>query len=202
MLGSLKECNLILQRKGCPRESGSTRSTPCSLSDANFQHDAISLDGGIQRLSSGDISVGIHRPFAMSHCDARRAQTKCFTSVAECRDSMGVGRNAQPNWADWKSEQSKTSCCTGRADMKDRRHFRAVSELELGEAGNHSRQSAGAGRENGLSKHTKSIFELVISDETARLHCRWWNLHTWKIISLLAMKLSFLENSVRSSRAQ
>src|SRR5262249_22260011 len=26
------------------------------------------------------------------------------------------------------------------------------------------------------SKHTKSIFELILDDGTARLHCRWWNL--------------------------
>jgi ATP-dependent DNA helicase RecG len=26
------------------------------------------------------------------------------------------------------------------------------------------------------AKHTKSIFELILDDGTARLHCRWWNL--------------------------
>ncbi len=27
-----------------------------------------------------------------------------------------------------------------------------------------------------FKQHTKSIFELILDDGTARLHCRWWNL--------------------------
>ena len=58
---------------------------------------------------------------------------------------------------------------------EDRRQFRAIREVRLGEA----RVMRGAVVAMGVktySKGTKSIFELILDDGTARLHCRWWNL--------------------------
>ena len=58
---------------------------------------------------------------------------------------------------------------------EDRRHFRPVAELQLDEpAITHGRVVALGVK--WFKQHTKSIFELILDDGTARLHCRWWNL--------------------------
>jgi len=58
---------------------------------------------------------------------------------------------------------------------EDRRYFRAVADLQLGkEATARGRIVAlGVKRWRGGSK---SLFEFILDDGTARLHCRWWNL--------------------------
>ena len=58
---------------------------------------------------------------------------------------------------------------------EDRRHLMTISQLTLGEA------AATRGRivAQGLKRYRKgtmSVFEFVLEDGTARLHCRWWNL--------------------------
>src|SRR5882724_13675135 len=58
---------------------------------------------------------------------------------------------------------------------EDRRHFSAITDLQVREA------TAARGKVVALgvkwfNRRSKSIFELVLDDGTARLHCRWWNL--------------------------
>jgi len=58
---------------------------------------------------------------------------------------------------------------------EDRRQCRPIRELRLGEA----RLARGAVVAMGIKRFshgTKSVFELILDDGTARLHCRWWNL--------------------------
>ena len=58
---------------------------------------------------------------------------------------------------------------------EDRRHFRTIAELTLDEA----RTTRGKIVALGLKKFRggqKSVFEIILDDGTARLHCRWWNL--------------------------
>ncbi len=58
---------------------------------------------------------------------------------------------------------------------EDRRHFRAITELTTDEAA----LTRGTVLAMGLKrfrKGAKSVFELILDDGTARLHCRWWNL--------------------------
>ncbi len=58
---------------------------------------------------------------------------------------------------------------------EDRRHFRAIAELTRDEAAT----ARGTIVAQGLKRFrggTKSVFEFVLDDGTARLHCRWWNL--------------------------
>jgi len=58
---------------------------------------------------------------------------------------------------------------------EDRRHFRAIAELTRDEPAT----ARGTIVAQGLKRFrggTKSVFELVLDDGTARLHCRWWNL--------------------------
>ena len=58
---------------------------------------------------------------------------------------------------------------------EDRRHFRAIAELTRDEpaTGRGTIVAQGLKRFRGGSK---SVFEFILEDGTARLHCRWWNL--------------------------
>ena len=58
---------------------------------------------------------------------------------------------------------------------EDRRHLLPIAQLQLGEAVT-TRGTVVALGVKWYKKHTKSIFELILDDGTARLHCRWWNL--------------------------
>src|SRR6185312_13649604 len=58
---------------------------------------------------------------------------------------------------------------------EDRRHFRKISELTKDEpfTARGTIVALGLKRFRGGSK---SVFEIILDDGTARLHCRWWNL--------------------------
>src|ERR1700722_2609412 len=58
---------------------------------------------------------------------------------------------------------------------EDRRHFKKISELVKGEpaTARGSIVALGLKRFRGGSK---SVFEIILDDGSARLHCRWWNL--------------------------
>ncbi len=58
---------------------------------------------------------------------------------------------------------------------EDRRHFLAIKELQPGVAAT----TRGNIVALGLKRYRvgqKSVFEIILDDGTARLHCRWWNL--------------------------
>ncbi|MGH7980785.1 MAG: ATP-dependent DNA helicase RecG, partial [Limisphaerales bacterium] len=58
---------------------------------------------------------------------------------------------------------------------EDRRHFKKISELQKGEPGTARGRIVALGLRR-FRKGTKSVFEIVLDDGSARLHCRWWNL--------------------------
>ncbi|MCX6923936.1 MAG: DEAD/DEAH box helicase family protein [Verrucomicrobia bacterium] len=58
---------------------------------------------------------------------------------------------------------------------EDRRHIWPIARLQLNEPST-ARGTVVALGVKWYQKHTKSIFELILDDGTARLHCRWWNL--------------------------
>jgi ATP-dependent DNA helicase RecG len=58
---------------------------------------------------------------------------------------------------------------------EDRRHFKKNSELVKGEATTARGNIVALGLKR-FRHGTKSVFEIVLDDGTARLHCRWWNL--------------------------
>ncbi|MGO8838744.1 MAG: ATP-dependent DNA helicase RecG [Limisphaerales bacterium] len=58
---------------------------------------------------------------------------------------------------------------------EDRRHFRTIAELTMEEPAT----ARGTIIASGLKRFrggSKSVFEIILDDGTARLHCRWWNL--------------------------
>lgn len=58
---------------------------------------------------------------------------------------------------------------------EDRRHFKKISELQKGEPGTARGKIIALGVK-WFHHRTKSVFEIVLDDGSARLHCRWWNL--------------------------
>ena len=58
---------------------------------------------------------------------------------------------------------------------EDRRNFRPIAELQLGEPAVARGQVVALGVKR-FHRGQKSVFELILDDGTGRLHCRWWNL--------------------------
>ena len=58
---------------------------------------------------------------------------------------------------------------------EDRRHFRKIAELTLDEPATTRGMVVALGVKR-FRHGQKSVFELILEDGTARLHCRWWNL--------------------------
>ena len=58
---------------------------------------------------------------------------------------------------------------------EDRRQLRPIAQLQLNEPVT-ARGAVVALGVKWFKQRTKSIFELILDDGTARLHCRWWNL--------------------------
>ncbi len=58
---------------------------------------------------------------------------------------------------------------------EDRRHFKKINEVKMGEVTTIFGKIAACGLKR-FAKGSKSIFEIILKDETGHLHCRWWNL--------------------------
>ncbi|MBI5387693.1 MAG: ATP-dependent DNA helicase RecG [Verrucomicrobia bacterium] len=58
---------------------------------------------------------------------------------------------------------------------EDRRHFLAIRDLKLGAAATTRGRIVAQGLKT-YRKGARSVFEFVMEDGSARLHCRWWNL--------------------------
>src|SRR5689334_3479105 len=58
---------------------------------------------------------------------------------------------------------------------EDRRHFHPIAAMRAGEPATARGKVVALGIKR-YAKGTKSVFELILDDGTARLHCRWWNL--------------------------
>lgn len=58
---------------------------------------------------------------------------------------------------------------------EDRRHFKKIAEIRVGGPTTVFGTVVAMGVKT-FRKGTKSVFELVLDDGSARLHCRWWNL--------------------------
>jgi ATP-dependent DNA helicase RecG len=58
---------------------------------------------------------------------------------------------------------------------EDRRHLKPIAKLELNEPAIVRGKIVALGVK-WFKQHTKSIFEIILEDGTARLYCHWWNL--------------------------
>ncbi|HEV2456080.1 MAG TPA: ATP-dependent DNA helicase RecG, partial [Verrucomicrobiae bacterium] len=58
---------------------------------------------------------------------------------------------------------------------EDRRHFKKIVELQKGEPGTARGRIVAMGLKR-FRHGTNSVFEIVLDDGSALLHCRWWNL--------------------------
>ncbi len=58
---------------------------------------------------------------------------------------------------------------------EDRRHFRTIAEMPSDEPATTRGHVVALGLKSWRGG-SKSVFELILEDDTGRLHCRWWNL--------------------------
>src|SRR5262249_46304342 len=58
---------------------------------------------------------------------------------------------------------------------EDRRHSQRIAALRLGQPATVRGRVVALGLKT-YRQRTKSVFELILDDGSARLHCRWWNL--------------------------
>lgn len=58
---------------------------------------------------------------------------------------------------------------------EDRRHLRHIADLQIGETTTVRGKIVAAGIKR-FARRTKSVFEFIMDDGSARLHCRWWNM--------------------------
>src|SRR5438445_5852180 len=56
---------------------------------------------------------------------------------------------------------------------EDRRHVRPIADLQLGEPATTRGRIVALGVK-WYRRREKSVFEFVLDDGSARLHCRWW----------------------------
>lgn len=61
---------------------------------------------------------------------------------------------------------------------EDRRKFLPIRELELGQSATVRGKVVAAGMKT-WKKGTRAMFECILDDGTARLHCRWWQGYPW-----------------------
>ena len=85
-----------------------------------------------------------------------------------------LARNARRSLRGSTSAPSR-SAPVPAATLQGRRHFRKIAELTKDEPAT----ARGTIVASGLKRFrggSKSVFEIILDDGTARLHCRWWNL--------------------------
>ena len=86
----------------------------------------------------------------------------------------GVGGERAAQLAGSAFSRLRICSCTRRC-YEDRRHFRKIVELTKDEPFT----ARGTIVAQGLKRFrggNKSVFEFILDDGSARLHCRWWNL--------------------------
>src|SRR3954469_2988088 len=93
-------------------------------------------------------------------------------SVADLR---GIGQERAPQLARLEIHTVNVLLLHRPRRYEDRRHFKTIRELQLSEAATTRGKIVACGLKR-WSHGTKSVFEIIIEDGTARLHCRWWNL--------------------------
>src|ERR1700690_15828 len=87
----------------------------------------------------------------------------------------GVGGERAANLAGLKIPPVEDLLLHRPRRYEDRRHFRPIAELSKEEPAT----ARGTIVASGLKRFRgggKSVFEIILDDGTARLHCRWWNL--------------------------
>jgi ATP-dependent DNA helicase RecG len=98
-----------------------------------------------------------------------------FTLATPLELLRGVGRERAAQLARLKLHSVGDLLLHRPRRYEDRRHFLDIAALRLGEPATVRGKVVALGL-NTYAKRTKSVFELILDDGSARLHCRWWNL--------------------------
>src|SRR4249920_239206 len=98
-----------------------------------------------------------------------------LTLASQLETLRGIGRDRSAQLARLKLSTVEDLLLHRPRRYEDRRHSRAIAEMRLGEPGTFRGKVVALGLKR-FRKGTQSVFELIVDDGTARLHCRWWNL--------------------------
>src|SRR2546428_172950 len=98
-----------------------------------------------------------------------------LTLATRLETLRGIGRERSTQLARLKLVMIEDLLLHRPRRYEDRRHSRAITQMRLGEPGTFRGKVVALGLKR-FRKGAQSVFELIIDDGTARLHCRWWNL--------------------------
>ena len=98
-----------------------------------------------------------------------------LTLSSSVRDLTGVGPERAAQLERLKIFFVEDLLLHGPHRYEDRRHFISIAQLELKQPATVRGKIIAQGLKT-FKKGTRSVFEFVLDDGTARLHCRWWNL--------------------------
>jgi ATP-dependent DNA helicase RecG len=104
------------------------------------------------------------------------SETQNISAVAQPVTSLwGVGGERAAQLARLKIFTIEDLLLHRPRRYEDRRHFKKICELSKDEPATARGKIVAQGLKR-FRGGTKSVFEFVLDDGTARLHCRWWNL--------------------------
>jgi len=98
-----------------------------------------------------------------------------LTLSSSVRDLTGVGPERATQLERLKISTVEDLLLHRPHRYEDRRHFITIAALQLKEPATVRGKIVAQGVKT-FKKGTRSVFEFVLDDGTARLHCRWWNL--------------------------
>ena len=102
-------------------------------------------------------------------------ENKTFPLAAPVTSLWGVGGERAAQLARLEIHTIEDLLLHRPRRYEDRRHFRAIAELTRDEPATARGTIVAQGLKR-FRKGTKSVFEIILEDDTGRLHCRWWNL--------------------------
>lgn len=98
-----------------------------------------------------------------------------LTLKSSVRELAGVGTERASQLERLKIFSIEDLLLHGPRRYEDRRHFVSIAQLELKQSATVRGRIIAQGLKYYQGRR-KSVFEIVLEDGTARLHCRWWNL--------------------------
>ncbi len=98
-----------------------------------------------------------------------------LTLSSSVRDLVGVGPERAAQLERLKIFTIEDLLLHRPHRYEDRRHFITIAALQLKEPATVRGTIVAQGLKT-FKKGTRSVFEFILDDGTARLHCRWWNL--------------------------
>ena len=113
--------------------------------------------------------------FALNIVQRMSAPTPSSPAVLPLGELRGVGSERLSQLARLDIRTVEDLLLHRPRRYEDRRHFHSIAAMQMCEAATARGKVVAAGLKRWRGG-SKSVFEIIMDDGTARLHCRWWNL--------------------------